>query len=181
MELFEAISGRRSVRAFTGEPLREGDLERILKAGTSAPSAGNLQPWEFVVAEGRETKADLARAALGQAWMEEAAVIITVCACQGASAARYGRRGAELYCIQDTAAAVQNMLLASTALGYGACWVGAFDEEGVRGVLGIPAQVRPVAMLPVGVPLEYPAETPRKGLASLTYFERYGERRRPGR
>ena len=177
LELFETIERRRSVRAFKGKPVKKEYLTRILNAAILAPSAGDIQPWEFIVTTDAEVRRDLATAALGQDWMEEAMVIITVCAKEDASALRYGERGSRLYCIQDTAAAAQNILLASTALGYGSCWVGAFDEDEVRRVLKIPKGIRPVAIIPIGIPGETPEARPKKDLKRVLHFEVYGEQR----
>ncbi|MCL6560259.1 MAG: nitroreductase family protein [Firmicutes bacterium] len=82
--------------------------------------------------------------------MAEAPVVVVVCAEPSRSAQYYGERGRHLYCLQDTAAATQNMLLAATAYGLGSCWVGAFDENQVRDCLGIPPERRPVALIPLG-------------------------------
>jgi nitroreductase len=167
MEVFEAIRGRRSIRAFKPDPLKEGDLEKILRAGISAPSAGNCQPWEFVVVRDQKIKQRLVRAALGQSFIAEAPVVVVVCANVPRTARRYGRRGAELYCIQDTAAAIQNMHLAAYALGYGTCWIGAFDEDAAAEAVQTPPDVRPLAIIPIGKPAEKPAPTPRLPLSRV--------------
>jgi SagB-type dehydrogenase family enzyme len=93
----------------------------------------------------------LVKAAGGQSFIAQAPVAIVVCTDAGRSAERYGERGTNLYCIQDTAAAVENILLAATALGLGACWVGAFDDSAVAGVLQLSATLHPVAIVPIGV------------------------------
>lgn len=173
MDVFEAINGRRSIRAFKDEPVSEEDLRRILEAGIAAPSAGNCQPWDFVVVKEERTKKRLAAAALGQSHVEEAPVVIVVCANVKRSSSRYGRRGAELYCIQDTAAAVENMILATHALGYGTCWVGAFTEEEVAKAIGAPAGVRPVAMITIGRPAEKPRPTPRLPFTEVVHLEKF--------
>lgn len=178
LELFKAIGRRASVRAFKGDPIREGDLEKILSAATLAPSAGNLQPWCFLVSTKKKTKEALAEAALGQSFMAEAPVIITVCAVEGESAVRYGNRGRELYCIQDTAAATENILLAATALGYGSCWIGAFDEDAVKKVQGIQSGIRPVALIPLGFPDESPQVVRRKPLGEVVRYESCAEDKR---
>jgi nitroreductase len=152
---------RYSCRRFAGTPLTPAELERILEAAVWAPSAGNLQPWRFVVAGSTELKRRLARAA-GQDFVAEAPVVIAVCAVPGESAPRYGTRGTSLYCLQDTAAATQNILLAAAELGLGSCWVGAFDEAAAAAALGIPAAWRPVALVPVGHPLEAPSPRHRR-------------------
>jgi len=157
LDLFEAIKTRRSIRAFTREEISDREIEKILDAARWAPSAGNIQPWIFVVVKDPGTKRRLSEAALSQFFIEEAPVVIVVCADQERSRRGYGSRGANLYCIQDTAAATQNILLAAHALGLGACWVGAFNEEEVRLILKIPRGIRPVAIVPIG----HPAEKPR--------------------
>lgn len=173
MELLEAIKGRRSIRRFTGEEIPDEDLKTILNAAIRAPSAGNLQPWEFIIVKNEETKKKLARAALGQTWMTKAYVIIVVCANIPRTARYYGERGRTLYCIQDTAAAIQNMLLTVHALGYGACWVGAFSEDEVKEILEIPEYVRPVALIPIGKPKENPPPRPRMPLEKVVHYEKY--------
>jgi nitroreductase len=173
MELFEAIAKRRSIRSFRSEAVPDYHLEEILRTGTLAPSAGNTQPWEFVVTKKDEKKLELAEAAFQQSFIAEAPVVVTICANEERSAHTYSERGRRLYCIQDTAAAVENMLLAATALGYGACWIGAFDENKVRKALGIPPGVRPVALLPVGIPAEMPEARSRRELGDVIHAETY--------
>jgi len=157
MDVFEAIKTRRSIRAFTRRDVSKDDVRKLLDAASWAPSAGNIQPWEFIVVRDPEIKKGLSIAALDQTFIEEAPVVIVVCANLTLSANGYGVRGVSLYCLQDTAAAIQNMLLTACALGLATCWVGAFHEEEARRVLNIPDGVRPVAIIPVG----YAAETPR--------------------
>jgi nitroreductase len=109
------------------------------------------------VVRNQETKRALARAALTQWFLGEAPVVIVVCADPERSARRYGDRGRHLYSIQDTAAAIENLLLAAVASGLGACWVGAFDEDAAADALDLSSHLRPVAIVPIG----YPAEQPR--------------------
>jgi nitroreductase len=97
-----------------------------------------------------KVREDLAKAAFGQSFLKEAPVDIVVCVEPERSATRYGERGAELYCFQDTAAAAQNILLMAEGLGLSTCWVGAFDEKAVSQILEIPSGRRPVAIIPVG-------------------------------
>ncbi|MGE5571794.1 MAG: nitroreductase family protein [Bacteroidota bacterium] len=156
-DLVEAIEQRRSVREFKPDPVPDATISRIVGLGLMAPTAGNVQPWRFWVVKRAEIKAALARAAFGQKFVEEAAVVVVVAAEPDRSAAQYGKRGSELYCVQDTAAAVENILLSVVAYGLGACWVGAFDEDTARRALGMPEDVRPVAMVPIGYPKRDPA------------------------
>ena len=173
MDVFEAIKTRRSIRAFTEEEVSEEEIRKILDAARWAPSAGNIQPWIFVIVKDPERKRRLSEAALNQLFIEEAPVVIVVCADQERSGRVYGRRGSDLYCIQDTAAAIQNLLLAAHALGLGACWVGAFNEDAVRHVLNIPAGVRPVAIIPIGRPAVKPRAVFKRSLNEIVRYESF--------
>ena len=173
MDVFEAIRGRRSIRSYRREDLPEELMIKLIDCARWAPSAGNLQPWEFVIVKEDSTKKALARASLGQYFIAEAPVVIVVCADQRRSGWGYGKRGVQLYCLQDTAAATQNLLLAAHALGLGACWVGAFDEEEVATILQLPKGMRPVAIVPVGYPAESPPPRPRRSVHEITHFESF--------
>jgi len=157
MDILDLIKKRRSVRRFKNDPFPPALLTRLLEAGQAAPSAGNVQPWRFYVVRNREKQEQLCDAALGQMWIRSAPIVIVVCADLERSRIPYGRRGAELYALQDTAAAIQNILLTATAAGLATCWVGAFREEPVAQIVGVdPQKMRPVAIIPIG----YAAETP---------------------
>lgn len=173
MDLFEAIRLRRSMRGFTREEVSEQEVEKLLEAARLAPSAGNIQPWEFVVVRKAYAKRRLAEAALDQYFIAEAPVVIVVCADEGRSGAGYGSRGVNLYCLQDTAAAIENILLAACALGLGACWVGAFRELEVRRILSVPRGVRPVAIVPVGRPAETPRARYKRPLGEMVHREAF--------
>jgi len=171
--VFEAIRNRRSIRAYTGENVSEEEVERLIDAARWAPSAGNIQPWEFIVVRNEETKRRLSAAALDQTFIEEAPVVIVVCANQMRSAQGYGSRGTTLYCLQDTAAAIQNLLLAAYTLGLGTCWVGAFHEEEVKKVLNTVGAVRPVAIIPVGHAAEEPEARWRRPKREIVHYEKF--------
>jgi len=176
VDVFEAIKSRRSVRAFTMEPVSDKEVRKLIDAARHAPSAGNIQPWEFVIVRDPEIKRGLSAAALDQTFIEEAPVVIVVCANQLRSGSGYGSRGVNLYCLQDTAAATQNMLLAAYALGLATCWVGAFQEEEARKVLNIPNGVRPVAIIPVGHPAEKPEAPERRPLSEIVHHGTFGRK-----
>lgn len=173
MEFFEALKLRRSVRSFTEDEVSDEEVKKIIDAARWAPSAGNIQPWEFVVVRKPETKKRLAESALGQSFIEEAPVVIVVCANEARSRMGYGSRGANLYCIQDTAAATENLLLAASALGLGSCWVGAFHEDQVREILKLPGGVRPVAIVPIGRPAERPKPPRKRSLTEIVHHETF--------
>jgi len=173
MDVLEAIKGRRSVRAFKSEDVSEEIVEKLVDAGRWAPSAGNIQPWEFIVVRKPEIKRRLVEAALGQTFIEEAPVVIVVCANETRSSQGYGVRGKTLYCIQDTAAAIQNIHLAAYSLGLGTCWVGAFREEEARKTLKIPHGIRPVAIIPVGYPAESPSPRSKRSISQIVHYETF--------
>ena len=173
MELFEAIKNRRSIRSFHEEDIPSEDLRRILEAATEAPSAGNMQSWEFVIVRNGDRKKVLVEGAFGQDFIAQAPVVIVVCANTARSASRYRERGRSLYSIQDTAAAAQNILLTSHALGYGSCWIGAFDESKIAQAINAPSEVRPVAIIPIGRPAESPEPRSRLSLERVVHQERF--------
>jgi len=178
MDLFEAIMNRRSVRVFKSDPVSEELLNKILEAAQWAPSAGNCQARDFIIVRDHEMKKELCAAALHQYLIEEAPVNVVVCANEERSARRYENRGRGLYSLLDAAAAVQNMLLAVHALGLGACWIGAFQDEEVAKALNLPEWLRPVAIIPVGYPAEKPLPTPRIPLEALVHREQYRAKRK---
>lgn len=150
--MLDIIRGRYSVRNFKSQDIPNEMVETILDAARWAPSAGNLQPWYFYVVRTKEHRDALAFFALKQSFISKAPVCFLVCVEPARSARVYGSKGEYLYSIQDTAAAVQNILLAAKALGLGGCWVGAFDEEKVWKHFQMPSQRKPIAIIPVGYP-----------------------------
>jgi nitroreductase len=173
VDVFEAIKGRRSIRAFKRDDVPFEDVEKLIDAAMWAPSAGNIQPWEFVIIRKSDAKKRLAAAAWDQAFIEQAPVVIVVCANENRSSQRYDDRGKTLYCIQDTAAAIQNIHLAAYALGLGTCWVGAFKEEEVRRVLNVPQGIRPVSIIPVGYPARAASPRSKRPVGEIVHEEIY--------
>lgn len=172
MEVVEAIKARRSVRNFQKKEIEDKVIREIVELGNLAPSAGNLQPRDFIIVKEKEGKENLAQAALNQRFVAEAPVVIVVCANTKRSYP-YGRRGVNLYCIQDSAAAIENMLLAIVDKGLSCCWVGAFDENAVSKVFNLPDHVRPVALLPLGYSDENDRITSRIDVNELIHYEKW--------
>jgi nitroreductase len=161
MDALEAIRKRRSVRNYTGEPIPLEDLETIVDAGRLAASGGNRQPWDFIVITNRETINELKVAAQ---WMENAGAIIAVVLDPSSR-----------WWVEDGAAAVENMLIASTALGYGSCWLEGYTllrEAEFKSLLGVPAQKRLLTLIPIGVPAEWPTKR-KKSLEEVIHWEEY--------
>jgi nitroreductase len=168
MEFLEVIAKRRSVRHFnTRVDVTDADVEALLEAAVTAPTAGNIQPWRFVVVRSPEARERLARA-MGQRWATAAPVVIVVCVDPRPCAARYGERGESLYAIQDSAAAVTNILHAAVDRGLASCWIGAFDDDAVREAIGVASPITPVAVLPVGKSAEAAGKPMRRPLAEVT-------------
>ena len=171
MDVVDAIQGRRSIRAFQSKEVPQEIVEKLIDMAGWAPSAGNIQPWEFIIVRKPEIKRRLVEAALDQTFIEEAPIAIVVCANENRSSQGYGIRGKTLYCIQDTAAAIQNILLAAYSFGLGACWIGAFREEEAREILKIPYGVRPIAIIPIGYPAEAPPSPSRRPVTQIVHYE----------
>lgn len=170
MDFWQVLEARHSVRDFdTERDVPSEMVTRLLQAAIRAPSAGNCQPWYFMVVRNQEVKNALAQAALNQWFISQAPVVVVVCADPERSALRYGDRGRRLYALQDTAAAAENLLLAAVASGLGACWVGAFHEEEAAQALELPPHFRPVAIIPIGYPARRPSlRSDRRRLETVT-------------
>lgn len=176
MGILSVIRKRRHIHKFKPNPIPAGTIESLLEAARWAPSAGNLQPWEIVLIRSDSQKEKLVDASGGKQYIRSAPVILVFCADLSQTAKRYGERGTSLYVIQDTAAAIQNVLLAAKDFGLGSGWVGAFDERAVSGVLGLPSHVRPMAIILVGTSDEDPRPPPRREVEEFIHLERFGQR-----
>jgi len=172
MELMEAIRQRRSVRKFEERNVPDEIIKKLVEIANLAPSAGNLQARDFIVVKEKRTREALARAALNQEFVAEAPVDIVVCTNEK-KVARYGSRGKSLYTYQDSAASAMLIMLAALEYGLGTCWVGAFDEEEVRKILGIPDYARPVIIIPIGYPAEKPEMPKRAPIETFLHEERW--------
>ncbi len=172
MDVEKAIRTRRSIRSFKPDDVPEDVLRLILELGNCAPSAGNRQSRDFVVVRDPETRRKLAEAAMEQNFVAEAPVVVVVCA-NLKRVSPYGGRGRELYCIQDADCAAYAIMLAAHSLGFGSCWVGAFEPEQVIEALKLPNYAMPVAVMPIGVPGEKPDEPPKLPVSSITHNEKW--------
>lgn len=176
MDVFEAIEKRRSIRKFKPEPVKKEDLRKILEACRLAPSGSNRQPWYFIIVKDIETKRALSIAANNQKFIADADVVIAALGDPSASSAKksYTSSTTRIPHLQDPMIAVEHMVLAATALGYGTCWIGAFNQEEVKRILKIPEDIAVVALLPIGVPDESPPLRPRKGFKEIFFKDSYG-------
>jgi nitroreductase len=170
MDVFEAIAARRSVRAYLDRPVGEDILEKVLDAARLAPSARNAQEWRFVVVTDRDVRQRIAAEAARQPFIGTAGVLLACCALTDGRTMRCGQAAYPI----DVAIAMDHLSLAAAALGLGTCWIGSFDEELVRRILGIQPGVRVVQLMPLGYPAD-PAPVPRTrlGLQEIVHRERW--------
>ena len=143
--VLEVIASRKSVRDYEARPVPEEMIDTLLHAAMAAPTAKNRQPWEFVVVREREVLDSLADGLPYAKMLFKAPLAIVVCAAD------------EQFWEQDCAAATENLLLAAEAMGLGAVWTAAADDARaavVRRVLGVPEEVKPFCVIPVGFPAE---------------------------
>jgi nitroreductase len=152
MEAQETILTRHSIRRYTSTPVSDSLVTEVLRAAMSAPSAGNQQPWQFVIIADRRVREEIPTFHPYAQMVREAPIAILVC----------GDLRLESYpgyWVQDCSAATQNILLAAHAKGLGAVWVGVYPKEErvarFQDLLGLPAQVIPLALVPLGFPAEH--------------------------
>ncbi|MGA2976504.1 MAG: nitroreductase family protein [Spirochaetia bacterium] len=170
MDVYQAIRTRKSVREYLDRPVEEEKLRRVLDAARMAPSARNDQEWRFVVVRDRATRERIALDAAWQPFIGAAAVLLACCA---QSDGRIMRCGQAAYPI-DVAIAMDHFSLAAAAEGLGTCWIGAFDEPLVKQILGIPAIVRVVQLMPLGYPADpSPAVKSRLELEQIIRCEKW--------
>lgn len=171
MELKEVIKKRQSVRDYEDKPVPEEKLLRVLEAARLAPSASNRQRWKFIVVREGKRRAELARAAGGQAHLAKAPVIIAAVATMPEYVMRCG---VPAYAV-DLAIAVDHMTLAAVDEGLGTCWIGAFSQEEARDILNVPEHYRIVTLLPLGFPRQPGRPKVRKSLDEIVCYETFEE------
>lgn len=148
-EFVKMIFARRSIRRYTAEPVSEKEIKTMLEAAMAAPSASNRKPWHFIVATDKHTLDKLARVHPYAKMLFEAPLCIAVCGDKSIS---------PRYWVQDCSAAAENLLLAATALGLGAVWLGVHPRESrvgpIRKVLKLPEIIVPLNLISIGHPAE---------------------------
>ena len=164
----EMVDARRSIRRFEDAPVPEALVDRVLAAAMRAPSAGNLQAYQICVVRDPAIRRRLDAASGNQGPVAQAPVVLVFCAMPARSAAKYGAKGEQLFCVQDATIACAYAQLAATALGLASVWIGAVHEqEVVQEALRLPEGLWPVAFLPIGHPAESPVTPPRRALSEL--------------
>jgi nitroreductase len=162
LEFNEVLSKRRSIRKYKEVPVQRETILKILEAARIAPSASNKQPWHFIVVENKESIKQLAKSE----WAAKAPLMIVGLADQEASTS---------WCGNDMGIAFEHIALAVTNLGLGGCWMGQTGREDlIRKLLDIPERLKPVAVMPIGVPDESPPPKERKSLSDIVSWEKFG-------
>jgi nitroreductase len=172
MDVREAIKKRRCVRAWESKPVRREEIVDLIDLAIQAPSAGNMQDWEFILVEDVEQKEKIAQACY-QSFVAKAPWIVVICTNLEKAEMAYGERGVHLYSIQDTAACAENFLLGALEKGLEGCWIGAFDEESISEILRLPSKIRPVIIIPIGHGVGGPKPSREK---PKIFFDVYGEK-----
>lgn len=162
MEFSQLLLARRSVRAYTGEPLTRSQAEPILDAGLRAPNACNLQSWHFYALIGADAAELLYPEVCSAPWFEKIGMAVVAAVEDTALRERFGDEKGTSFAIQDIGAAMENMALAAADAGFGSCWIGDFDLDACRRKVGIPRKRRPVAILAIGRPDGMPELRDRK-------------------
>jgi len=174
MDTYEAIKTRRTIRKFKDVEIPWENIIKILEAGKSAPSSGNIQNWKFIVIRDQDQRKELAEMCGNQHWMARAPVLIAVVADVEKARRFYGIRGDRLYSIQNCAAAATSMLIMANDLGIGGAWIGYMDEEKVSAALTLASNIRPQVILALGYPAEEPPCPPKYTLENVMYFRQFG-------
>ena len=170
MDIMEAIVKRCSIRNYDLRAVEKEKLEKVLEAARLAPSASNRQEWRFVVVQDKGIRQRLMQAAKDQAFVGQAPVVIAACAKTDSHIMTCGQ---QCYPI-DVAIAVEHMALKATEEGLGTCWVGAFYEDKVKDILGIPQDIRVVALLALGYPVKLrPNPKDRLRLKEIVMYEEW--------
>jgi nitroreductase len=170
MEFMDVVRKRRSIRRFKPDPVPEEEIKYILEAARLAPSWANTQCWHFVVVTDPEVKVKIGEA--GFRWTARGPAIIVACA----DAAQVGFREDQYFYLVDIGIALEHLVLAAMERGLGTCWVVGFSEARVKEILGVPENIRVVALTPLGYPAEDPPPRDRKPLEQIFSYNRFEQK-----
>ena len=165
------VEKRKSIRSFKSIDIEKEKLDYILETFRQAPSAKNLQPWKLVVVTDKTIIKDLVPACKNQAFIAEAPVVIVACVKEDEA---YATMGGYLNSSPvDIGISFEHIMLAAAEQGLGTCWIGAFNEKAVEVVVGVPENVRVVALTPIGYPNDQGRERKRKPLEEIVSYNKY--------
>ncbi|MFB3882161.1 MAG: nitroreductase family protein [Armatimonadota bacterium] len=167
MEFMEIVQGRRSVRKYRPDPVPQAKLDAVLEAARLAPSWANGQCWTFIVVSDPKVKRAVAEA--GNEWIEHAPVVVVACA----DPKKSGTKKDQGYYLLDIGIAMEHLVLAAVDQGLATCWIGWFDEDKAKSALGVPKEMRVVALTPLGYADESPEARPRRSLGEIVRKDRW--------
>ncbi len=176
MELFEALKNRRSVRFYEDKPVELSKLNNILEAATWAPSAGNVQPWIFVLVRKKEALENIKNFSPGIIGSPSAIIV----ACIDLNKNHYVKGTEEEYIegrilsIIDLAMACENAMLAALEFNLGTCAIRSFNRKAIEEILNLPNNIEPELLITVGYPKIQPKKPPKLSLEEVVYYEKYG-------
>ena len=172
MDFSEVIRNRYSVREYLDVPVEAEKLARVLEAARLAPSGSNRQPWRFVVVQDPQRRAAMAKACCDQAFLATAAVVIAGVGLQPDRVMRCQVPGDPV----DLAIALEHIALAAVNEGLGTCWIGAFDQDAVRSVLGIPDTAKVIEVMALGYPADSLHPKTRKCMEEIVCHEQWRDK-----
>lgn len=164
MFLADVVLSRRSIRRYEQKEIPKDMLDRILEAGRQAPSAMNRQPWHFIVLTDYEIKKELSKGFFNR-HIKDSAVTVVGCAYTGLIERKWS--------IVGTSIALQNMVIATWAMGVGSCWIGDFKEDKIKQLLNIPAKWKVVALVSFGYSAEKPKPKRKKPVEKIVGFNKF--------
>ncbi len=169
MDVLTAIKERRSIRSYLPKEVEPEKLKKVLEAARLAPSARNLQNWKFIAVQDKNTINLLVDACNGQSFVGEAPVFIAACALEdgglmGCGIPRH---------VVDVSIAMTHIILEAYEQGLGTCWLGSFNREKVKNILGIPDKAVVVAVTPLGYPAGSVSARPRKAFEEVVSYEKF--------
>ena len=169
MEFSQLIQARYSVRGYKPDPVEDEKLHLVLEAARRAPTAANMQPFQLIVIHTEGRQAELRRI-YDRDWFVQAPIVIVACNIPSKAWARDDKAN---YSVVDVAIVMDHLILQAADLGLGTCWIGAFNAEATRQILGLPKGVDPIVMTPLGYPDASPRGTDRKPIEELVRYERW--------
>jgi nitroreductase len=172
VDILNLLRSIRSIRAYQDKPIPQDLLLQILEAGRWAPTGANLQPWHFIVVTDQEMRRQIGEVArflfIKSSHVGKAPVVLVLGF--DTRKGKYGR--------YDVTLAGGNMLTMATHLGLGTCWIGAFDEQRVKKILGIPEHIEVIALITLGFPGENAEAPPRVEIERIVHWESWSNVRR---
>ena len=182
MEFKVVVNKRRSIRSYKDKAVSDSQILELIELGHKAPTAGNIQPWEFIIVKNEENKRKITDTTfrgndfdgdLHQEWMMEAPVFIVFCANRERAYARYKEKALKTLIYLDLSACIENVILGAVDMGLDTCYISGFKEEKLREVLNLPVSHEAVAVLTVGYAKEDGVSRPKLPINDLIYYEKF--------